>query len=66
MGRHVIALEGDNLLFDEVLLPLLPQPEIVEDERVPSPVSKKRAASPVDSDDDDVVEVKRAPKRSCK
>ena len=66
MGRHVIGLEGDATLFNEVLLPMLPQPEIVEEDRVPSPVSKKRAASPSDSDDDDVVEVKRAPKRTCK
>ena len=66
MGRHVIGLEGDPTVFNEVLLPLLPQPEIVEEDRVPSPMSKKRAASPEDSDDDDVVEVKRATKRTCK
>ena len=66
MGRHVVGLEGDATLYTEVLLPLVPQPEIIQKEKVPSPVSKKRAATPVDSDDDDIVEVKRAPKRTCK
>ena len=66
LGRHVIGLEGDYSLFNEVLLPLLPQPEIAEEANDPSLVSKKRAPTPVDSDDDDVVEIKRASKRSCK
>lgn len=66
LGRHVIGLEGDYSLFTEVLLPLLPQPEIAEEEKDPSPVTKKRAPTPADSDDEDAIEVKRAPKRSCK
>lgn len=63
MGKHVIGLERDATLFTEILLPFFREPEIVKEEMVPSPCSKKRAASLSDSNNDEVVEVKRAPKR---
>lgn len=63
LHRHVIALESDKPLYEEVLLPLLPPTE-VQSGKVPKPSppnAKKRFA-----DFDDEPEKKSAPKRSCK
>jgi hypothetical protein len=60
--RHIIALEADTSLYQEVLVPLLPPLDEEEDSRPPSPIIKKRVASK----HDDEPEAKKAPKRTCK
>lgn len=60
--RHIIALEVDTSLYQEVFVPLLPPLDEEEDSRPLLPIVKKRVASK----HDDEPEVKKAPKRTCK
>ena len=62
INRHVIAFEDDNVLYKEVLLPLIPQPDEVQSEQATLPPPKNKRPL----EDDDEPEKKTAPKRSCK
>ena len=65
LGRHVVALEPDVELFEEILVPLLPTPKEKDiDSRCdPSPIQQRKWPPYVD---DEEVEKKSAPKRKCK
>lgn len=65
MNRHVIALEPDLELYEEVLVPLLPVSDEVESESRQEPSSPQSRKRPRHLDDDEV-EKKTAPKRKCK
>ena len=65
LNRHIVALEPEPDLYEEVLLPLIPAPEEVEssERREPDPLVPRKRTSQTD---DDEVEKKVAPRRKCK
>lgn len=65
LNRHIVALEPERDLYEEVLLPLLPSSEEVEssERREPDPPHQRKRTSQAD---DDEVEKKIAPKRKYK
>ena len=65
LGRHIVVLESDVELFEQVLVPLLPTSEekSSDSRRDPSPPQQRKRPPHVE---DDEVEKKSAPKRKCK
>ena len=65
LGGHVVALEPDVELFEEILVPLLPTPKEkdIDSRRDPSPAQQWKRPPHVD---DEEVEKKSAPKQKCK
>jgi hypothetical protein len=64
LKRHILALEEDLGLVEEVLQPLIPLVVEVQPTIIPS-VSESSRKRPLEVDDDEP-EVKTAPKRRCK
>jgi hypothetical protein len=64
LNRHVVALEPELELYEEVLLPLIPASEEVDSEsrRDPSPTQHKKRSTHFD---DEEVEKKSAPSVFC-
>ena len=65
LGCHIVALESDVELFEQILVPLLPTPEekSSDSRRDPSPPQQHKRPPYVE---DDEVEKKSAPKWKCK
>ena len=65
LGRHIVALEPDVELFEQVLVPLLPTPEekSSDSRRDPSPPQQRKRPPHVEEDE---VKKKSAPKQKCK
>ena len=64
LNRHVVALEPEVQLYDEILLPLILASEEVESESKREPESQhQRKRSTLGEDEE--VERKTAPKRKC-
>ena len=65
LGRHIVALEPDVELFEQVLVPLLPTPEekSSDNRRDLSPPQQHKRPPHVE---DNEVKKKSAPKRKCK
>ena len=64
LSRHMVALEPNVALFEEILVPLLPisEEKEIDSRHKPSPAQQEKQPSHVD---DDEVEKKSAPKREC-